>query len=73
MRAPQKAAEKLATSKPLTIVEVSQNIKALIIRVNRPRVMILIGRVKIIIIGRIIAFTSPKINEVIRADQGEEK
>ena len=44
-RAAQKAGQKPFTANPLTIVEVSQKTKPLIIRVKKPRVKILIGRV----------------------------
>jgi len=72
-KAPQKAAPKDVMSKPLTMVETSQNISALIMNVNMPKVKMLIGRVRIIIIGRITAFTSPKISEAIKAAQKEVK
>ena len=57
----------LAISKPLTIVATSHSIKALIIKVNKPRLKRVIGRVNKIRTGLIIALTKPRINAAIRA------
>lgn len=48
------------TSKPGTNLPTNNTIKALITKVKRPSVKILIGKVKIIKIGLITAFTNPK-------------
>jgi len=61
------------TSKPLTIVEASQNMKAFIISVNNPSVRMLIGKVRKIITGRMIALITPNTAEVMSADQKLEK
>lgn len=62
---------KFVISKPLTIVPASQKRKVFIIKVKIPRVKILIGSVKMSSKGRRRAFKSPKIREVISADQIE--
>lgn len=54
------ARQKPATSNPGTIQATSITSKALITNVKSPRVKMLIGKVKIIKIGLIIAFTIPK-------------
>ena len=73
INAAQNAGQKPAILKPLIKLETNQNIKALITRVNNPKVKILIGKVKISISGRMIALTKPKTAEVISADQKLEK
>jgi len=57
-----RAVPKLAKLKPGIIAAASETMAALIIKVNKPRVKMLIGKVKIKIIGRITALTAPKIN-----------
>lgn len=47
-------------SKPFTVAEVTHSIKPLITKVKSPRVTILKGRVRIIRIGLIMAFTIPR-------------
>lgn len=64
-----KAIQKLETLNPGKIKETSQTIKALITKVNNPRVKMFIGSVKSIKIGLIIAFTTPKTRAAIKADQ----
>lgn len=54
-------------AKPPTKLAVRMSMRALIMIVNRPNVMILIGRVSRSMIGRIIAFTSPSTNDAITA------
>lgn len=54
------AAKKPLTSKPFITDEANKISKALITKVNKPRVRILIGRVKIIKIGLIIILIMPK-------------
>jgi hypothetical protein len=61
-------AHKIAEPKPLmwkpgTVYAVSQSMNPLITRVNKPRVMIFSGRVRMIKMGRITAFTIPKMIE----------
>src|SRR3989339_937048 len=73
MRAAKKADQKSVSTKPLTIALANQNIRALITRVKRPRVKMLIGKVKMIIIGRMIAFIKPNTIDVIKADQNDSK
>jgi hypothetical protein len=51
------------------MVEVNQNIRALIIKVRKPRVSILTGRVRRITSGRIRAFISPNTITVRKSDQ----
>lgn len=55
-------------AKPLTIAAASRNMSALIINVNSPRVMMLIGRVISNMTGRMIALTKPKIIAAITAE-----
>ncbi len=55
--------------KPLTIVEVSKIIEALITKVNRPRVRKFIGRVKSSKIGLMTKLRRPSTKEIIKADQ----
>lgn len=66
---PQKAELKLFISNPFTIEAVSHNIKAFITRVNKPRVKILIGKVRSRIRGRIKAFIKPNTKTVIKSAQ----
>lgn len=61
------AARKPSISNPFTIVLTNQIIKALITKLKSPSVMMLIGNVKIVTIGLIIAFTNPRMNTVISA------
>lgn len=56
---PQNAAQKPVTAKPGTILATSKNISALITKVNKPKVRMLIGKVKIINTGLIKIFTRP--------------
>lgn len=56
------------TSKPTTTYDVIINTIPLIINVNNPKVIILIGRVKIIKIGLIVTFMIPKIAAAIIVD-----
>ena len=67
--AASRAAPKLEISKPLTMELASQKIKALITRVNRPRVRKLIGKVRSSRIGLTSALSSPKTREVMSAAQ----
>ena len=66
------AAKIFFTSKPPTMLEVILSVIPLIINVNKPNVMILIGKVKITKIGLIIVFTIPKIDRE-GADQPSSK
>lgn len=66
---PQKAGQNPATLKPLTMLEVSQNIRAFITRVKIPKLKIFIGKVKINKIGRIRALIIPNINAAIKAEK----
>ena len=54
------AVQKFATEKPSTILLVSKTSPALITTVKRPRVKIVIGKVKISKIGFMIVFKNPK-------------
>lgn len=56
---PNKAARKSVTMNPGTSFDTSQNKRALIIKVNKPKVSKLIGRVNKINTGFIKTFTSP--------------
>lgn len=56
------------TSKPTTTYDVIINTIPLIINVNNPKVIILIGRVKIIKIGLMVTFIIPKIAAAIIVD-----
>lgn len=58
---------------PDTKICTIQSIMALIIKVKNPRVKMFIGIVKINIIGRIIALTTPKIKAAIKAVVYESK
>ena len=71
--APQNAAQKFETSNPRTILEVSQNMRAFIIKVNKPRVRILIGSVSNNKTGLTNALIRPKIITVISSDHVPEK
>ena len=55
-----KAVQKLATEKPGINHATKRTSPALIIKVKRPSVRIVIGKVKIIKIGRRIALTTPR-------------
>jgi hypothetical protein len=59
-REPNTADQKPKTSKPGMTPEAIFNMKALIRKVNRPRLKILIGRVKMMTIGLKNAFRMPK-------------
>jgi len=69
--APMSAAKKESIIKPDTHSEVIQSIRPLISNVKRPKVITLIGRVIINIIGRITIFTSPRIRAAQIADEKE--
>lgn len=58
--APQNAAEKLSTVKPLTTFETSKIIRALIIKIKNPNVRIVIGNVNKIKIGRTKMLAIPR-------------
>ena len=64
-----KALKKPPTSNPLTIEDASNINKALITKVNSPKVKIFIGRVIIINIGLIIRFIIPITIANIKAGQ----
>ena len=64
------AAKKPFTSNPFITDEANKISKALITKVNKPRVRILIGRVKIIKIGLIITLIMPKNTASHSAAQG---
>ncbi len=64
---PSSAYQKLSTEKPLIKVPANQNNEALMTKVNRPRVKILIGKVRIKIIGLTNKFSSPIIIDAISA------
>ena len=57
------------TSKPLITDEASSINNALITKVNKPKVKILIGKVSTINIGLIITLITPKNNASHKADQ----
>ena len=57
--------------KPATIAEIPQIKRALITNVKRPKVKIVIGKVKIVIIGLIKALTIPKTRATIKAVRKE--
>jgi len=63
------AHQKFATPKPGIIAETKSINKAFMTKVKRPRVKILIGKVKNISIGFINVFTKPKAKAVINAHQ----
>ncbi len=65
--APSNAARNPETSNPSINVETSQIRAAFTTKVNKPKVRILMGRVKKRITGRIIALTNPKARAVINA------
>jgi len=67
MRAAKNADQKFVIVNPLTISDTNQNIRALMIKVNKPSVSMLIGKVRMIMSGRMTAFTSPKTNATINA------
>ncbi len=62
-----KAHQKFFTSKPDTKWAVSKISEALMMKVNRPKVKILIGRVKNRIIGRIIRLIRPRTKAATKA------
>lgn len=68
-RAPQKAEAKSATSNPGTNEEANQNSSALITKVNKPRVKMFTGKVKMIRIGFMRALINPKTRAAISADK----
>ena len=69
MRMDAITAEKIFfTSKPTTTYDVIISTIPLIINVNNPKVIILIGRVKIIKIGLMVTFIIPKIAAAIIVD-----
>ena len=61
------AQRKLSMLRPGTTAAASIKSKALITKVKRPRVIMLIGRVRIIKIGRIIALMTPMTKAAKRA------
>ena len=65
---PNNAAKNPATIKPETMVEASQNKRALMTKVNSPKVSILIGISKSSNIGRIKMFIRPMTNAAPKAD-----
>ncbi len=67
IKAPQKAGQNPATVKPLTIVLVNQNKKALIKSVNKPKVSKLMGKVSKTSNGLIKALIIPKTKAAIKA------
>jgi len=68
INAPQNAGQNPSTTKPRKILPTNQKSKALITNVNRPKVKMLIGNVKNIKIGLIIALTKPKTKAASNAD-----
>ncbi len=64
---PSSAYQKLATEKPWIKVPANQNNEALMTKVNSPKVRILIGKVRIKIIGLTNRLSSPIVIEAIRA------
>lgn len=62
------AVPKLLTTNPLTNLEVSISIRALITSENKPSVNIVTGRESRLIIGLITAFTRPKTKAAISAE-----
>jgi hypothetical protein len=68
MMAPQKAPQKLYTVNPGTIHEAMMKAKALIIMIKKPRVKIVMGRVKRIRTGLIKVLISPKTRAASRAE-----
>jgi hypothetical protein len=66
--APQKAPQKLYTVNPGTIHEAMMKAKALIIMIKKPRVKIVMGRVKRIRTGLIKVLISPKTRAASRAE-----
>jgi len=67
INAPMSAGTKPSTLKPCIKVEINQKRNALIIKVNRPRVRILMGKVRRIMTGRTIILNNPQIMEIMRA------
>ena len=65
--ATQRAGQKPARAKPWMKLETNHTRRALIIKVNKPKERMLIGRVKIIKIGRTKALIKPKITATIKA------
>jgi len=65
----KQATQKLGTEKPSTIAEQRSINKALMTIVNKPKVKILIGKVKIIKIGLIIKLIKPKTKATTTAVQ----
>lgn len=61
------AVQKLATKNPVTRCEASNTSTALIMKVNRPRLKILIGRVRMTRIGRRIILMRPRTTATMRA------
>lgn len=70
---PRSAGKNPATENPGTIFATSQNISAFITKVNKPKVRILIGKVKIINTGLINMFTRPITSADQRAATNPEK
>lgn len=70
---PPSAGKKPDTENPGTIFATSQNISAFITKVNKPKVRILIGKVKIINTGLIKIFTRPITSADQRAAANPEK
>ena len=64
---PSSAYQKLSTEKPSINVPANQNNEAFMTKVNRPKVRILIGKVRIKIIGLTNKFSSPIIIAAISA------
>ncbi len=61
MSAPRNAAPKVSTSKPFTIEATNKSRNPLITRVNRPSVMMLIGKVRIMSKGFKVMLMRPRI------------
>ena len=57
---PRSACQKVLTAKPSMKVAANQNNEALITKVNRPRVRMFIGRVRMIKIGFTTKLSSPR-------------
>ena len=67
IKAPKNAGQNPATANPFTTVATNQNNKALITKVNKPKVKIFTGKVKNTNIGFNKAFNKPNNKAVIKA------
>ena len=68
--APKTAAQNPLIVKPVTLFCTTHRMNPFIIRVNRPRVKIVIGKVIIFIIGLITALARPSTRAAINAEPG---